>query len=98
MAQVSTRIFTIPNLLSLFRLLLIPVFLVLLVNGQYVWALVVLVACFRLTAPFASMVVSPLLLSCVPSSVVLPPDLSVRLPPVLMLPVTALSELALFWL
>lgn len=44
MAQVSTRIFTIPNLLSLFRLLLIPVFLVLLVNGQYVWALVVLVA------------------------------------------------------
>jgi cardiolipin synthase len=43
-AQVSTRIFTIPNLLSLFRLLLIPVFLVLLVNGQYVWALVVLVA------------------------------------------------------
>ncbi|MGN6503893.1 MAG: CDP-alcohol phosphatidyltransferase family protein [Pseudolysinimonas sp.] len=44
MAQVSTRIFTIPNLLSLFRLLLIPVFLVLLVNGQYIWALVVLVA------------------------------------------------------
>lgn len=43
MATVSTRIFTIPNLLSLFRLLLIPVFLVLLVNGQYVWALVVLV-------------------------------------------------------
>jgi cardiolipin synthase len=43
-AQVSTRIFTIPNLLSLFRLLLIPVFLVLLVNGQYIWALVVLVA------------------------------------------------------
>ena len=44
MAQVSTRIFTIPNLLSLFRLLLIPVFLVLLVSGQYIWALVVLVA------------------------------------------------------
>jgi cardiolipin synthase len=43
-AQVSTRIFTIPNLLSLFRLLLIPVFLVLLVSGQYIWALVVLVA------------------------------------------------------
>jgi cardiolipin synthase len=40
---VSTRIWTIPNLLSLFRLLLIPVFLVLLVAGQYVWALVVLV-------------------------------------------------------
>lgn len=43
MAAVSTRIVTIPNLLSLFRLLLIPVFLVLLVNAQYVWALVVLV-------------------------------------------------------
>jgi cardiolipin synthase (CMP-forming) len=40
---VSTRIVTIPNLLSLFRLLLIPVFLVLLVVGFYVWALVVLV-------------------------------------------------------
>jgi cardiolipin synthase len=40
---VSTRIVTIPNLLSLFRLLLIPVFLILLVAGQYVWALVVLV-------------------------------------------------------
>jgi len=40
---VSTRIITIPNLLSLFRLLLIPVFLVLLVVHQYVWALVVLV-------------------------------------------------------
>ncbi|CAN5493863.1 CDP-alcohol phosphatidyltransferase family protein [soil metagenome] len=43
MATVSTRIVTIPNLLSLFRLLLIPVFLVLLVTGQYIWALVVLV-------------------------------------------------------
>jgi cardiolipin synthase len=42
-ATVSTRIVTIPNLLSLFRLLLIPVFLVLLLGGQYVWALVVLV-------------------------------------------------------
>jgi cardiolipin synthase len=40
---VSTRIVTIPNLLSLLRLLLIPVFLVLLVFGHYVWALVVLV-------------------------------------------------------
>jgi cardiolipin synthase len=40
---VSTRIVTIPNLLSLFRLLLIPVFLILLVAGQYVWALAVLV-------------------------------------------------------
>jgi cardiolipin synthase len=40
---VSSRIFTIPNILSLFRLLLIPVFLVVLVVGQYGWALVVLV-------------------------------------------------------
>ncbi len=43
MTTVSTRIVTIPNLLSLFRLLLIPVFLVLLVLGAYVWALIVLV-------------------------------------------------------
>lgn len=43
MTTVSSRIVTIPNLLSLFRLLLIPVFLVLLVVGHYVWALVVLV-------------------------------------------------------
>ena len=43
MPKVSDRIVTIPNLLSFFRLLLIPVFLVLLVNGQYIWALVVLV-------------------------------------------------------
>jgi cardiolipin synthase len=42
-ATVSTRIVTIPNLLSLLRLGLIPVFLVLLVTGQYIWALVVLV-------------------------------------------------------
>jgi len=41
--KVSDRIVTIPNLLSFFRLLLIPVFLILLVNHQYVWALVVLV-------------------------------------------------------
>jgi cardiolipin synthase len=40
---VSTRVWTIPNLLSLFRLLLIPVFLVLLVNRLYLWALLVLV-------------------------------------------------------
>ena len=44
MTTVSTRIVTIPNLLSLFRLLLIPVFLILLVVHQYVWALVVLVS------------------------------------------------------
>lgn len=43
MAAVSSRIVTIPNVLSLLRLLLIPVFLVLLLNGQYVWALVILV-------------------------------------------------------
>lgn len=43
MTTVSTRVWTIPNLLSFFRLLLIPVFLVLLVSGHYVWALVVLV-------------------------------------------------------
>jgi cardiolipin synthase (CMP-forming) len=43
MVAVSTRILTIPNLLSLFRLLLIPVFLILLVNAQYIWALIVLV-------------------------------------------------------
>jgi cardiolipin synthase len=42
-ATVSTRIVTIPNLLSFFRLLLIPVFLILLVSQQYIWALVVLV-------------------------------------------------------
>jgi cardiolipin synthase (CMP-forming) len=42
-ARVSNRIVTIPNLLSFFRLLLIPVFLVLLVSHQYVWALIVLV-------------------------------------------------------
>jgi cardiolipin synthase len=42
-ATVSTRIVTIPNLLSLFRLLLIPVFLVLLLTGNYAWALIVLV-------------------------------------------------------
>jgi cardiolipin synthase (CMP-forming) len=42
-ARVSNKIVTIPNLLSFFRLLLIPVFLILLVNHQYVWALIVLV-------------------------------------------------------
>jgi cardiolipin synthase len=43
MVAVSSRVLTIPNLLSLFRLLLIPVFLILLVNAQYIWALIVLV-------------------------------------------------------
>lgn len=40
---VSARIWTIPNLLSMLRLLLVPVFLVLIVVGDYVAALVVLV-------------------------------------------------------
>jgi cardiolipin synthase len=39
---VSTRIVTIPNILSLFRLLLIPVFFVLLLTGQLGWALVLI--------------------------------------------------------
>jgi cardiolipin synthase (CMP-forming) len=38
---VSTRVWTIPNVLSFFRLLLIPVFAVLLVTGQYGWAVLV---------------------------------------------------------
>lgn len=40
---VSRRVWTIPNLLSMLRLALVPVFLVLLVRGEYVAALVVLV-------------------------------------------------------
>jgi cardiolipin synthase len=40
---VSSRILTVPNVLSLLRLLLIPVFLVLLITEQYLWALVTLV-------------------------------------------------------
>jgi cardiolipin synthase len=39
---VSTRIVTIPNILSLFRLLLIPVFFVLLLTGHLGWALVLI--------------------------------------------------------
>ena len=39
---VSSRILTIPNVLSFVRLLLIPVFLVLLVTGEYGWALLVI--------------------------------------------------------
>lgn len=35
---------TIPNVLSMLRLALVPVFLVLIIVGDYVWALVVLVA------------------------------------------------------
>lgn len=43
MPTVSTRVVTIPNLLSLVRLVLIPVFLWLLGTSQYGWALVVIV-------------------------------------------------------
>lgn len=39
---VSTRVWTVPNLLSMFRLVLIPVFLVLLVLGEFGWALVLI--------------------------------------------------------
>jgi cardiolipin synthase len=39
---VSSRIVTIPNILSLMRLLLIPVFLVLLVFGHFGWALLLI--------------------------------------------------------
>ncbi|WP_308201075.1 CDP-alcohol phosphatidyltransferase family protein [Agromyces mediolanus] len=41
--QLSTRVWTIPNVLSMLRLALVPVFLVLLVLGEYVGALIVLV-------------------------------------------------------
>jgi len=43
MPTVSTRIVTIPNVLSVVRLVLIPVFLWLLATGQYGWALIVIV-------------------------------------------------------
>lgn len=43
MSAVSTRIWTIPNVLSAVRLLLIPVFLGLLLAEDYGWALLVLV-------------------------------------------------------
>jgi len=39
---VSTRIVTIPNILSLIRLLLIPVFFVLLLTGHLAWALLLI--------------------------------------------------------
>jgi len=41
-STVSTRIVTIPNILSLFRLLLIPVFFGLLLTGHLGWALVLI--------------------------------------------------------
>ncbi|WP_069386506.1 CDP-alcohol phosphatidyltransferase family protein [Cellulosimicrobium cellulans] len=40
--QVSSRVLTVPNVISLVRLLLVPVFAVLIVQGEDVWALVVL--------------------------------------------------------
>lgn len=40
---VSTRIWTVPNVLSMLRLLLVPVFLILVVAGAYVTALIVLI-------------------------------------------------------
>ncbi len=39
----SARVFTVPNLLSMLRLVLVPVFLVLLIRGEDSWALLVLV-------------------------------------------------------
>lgn len=41
--EVSSRILTVPNVLSFIRLLLVPVFLVLLIDGQDVLALVALI-------------------------------------------------------
>ncbi len=43
MATVSTRIVTVPNVLSVIRLVFIPVFLWLLATEQYAWALIVVV-------------------------------------------------------
>lgn len=43
MQAVSTRVVTVPNALSVVRLVLIPVFLWLLGAGEYAWALVVIV-------------------------------------------------------
>lgn len=40
--QVSSRVLTVPNVISMLRLLLVPVFAVLIVQGEDVWALVVL--------------------------------------------------------
>lgn len=40
--DISSRVFTIPNLVSLLRLALVPVFAVLIVVGEDVWALAVL--------------------------------------------------------
>jgi cardiolipin synthase len=42
-SEVSSRVFTVPNILSFLRLLLVPVFLVLILGGQDALALLVLV-------------------------------------------------------
>ena len=39
----SAKVFTVPNLLSFIRLALVPVFLVLVINGHDLWALVLLI-------------------------------------------------------
>lgn len=41
--EISDRIWTVPNILSFLRLVLVPVFLVLIITGQDLWALIVLV-------------------------------------------------------
>ena len=43
MGELSSRILTVPNLLSFARLLLVPVFLVLIIAGHDGWALLVLI-------------------------------------------------------
>ncbi|MGV8968957.1 MAG: CDP-alcohol phosphatidyltransferase family protein [Microbacteriaceae bacterium] len=42
-SEVSDRIFTVPNILSFVRLALVPVFLVLIIIGEDIWALVTLI-------------------------------------------------------
>jgi cardiolipin synthase len=42
-SEVSSRVFTVPNILSFLRLALVPVFLVLIIAGYDGWALIVLV-------------------------------------------------------
>ena len=42
-SEVSSRIFTVPNILSFIRLALVPVFLLLIIQGHDGWALIVLV-------------------------------------------------------
>ena len=42
-SEVSSRVFTVPNILSFLRLAMVPVFLVLVINGRDALALIVLV-------------------------------------------------------